>query len=130
MQIKHLDAAFSVCKLASVPEANFMHPYTFFAQTDDEISLVCQTQYVPAAATEVEHGWDAFKICGVLDFSMVGVIAKLSGLLAEKQIPVFVISTYNTDYVLVKHECAKDAAQALTDGGYQITRSMGAGRLG
>jgi hypothetical protein len=66
-----------------------------------------------------EDGWRAFRIVGTLDFSLVGVIAKISSLLSESGIPVFVVSTYNTDYVLVKKENEIKALAVFNQAGYR-----------
>jgi hypothetical protein len=109
-RLQGLKQDFSVCKIEDVSQADFTREYVFLAKTADEISLVCETAYVPAGAIAAEHGWKALKICGVLDFSMVGVIARISGILAEAGVSIFVVSTYNTDYILIK---AKDYERGL-----------------
>ena len=76
----------------------------FCGKTDEELSLVCLTKDVPAAAEPRDDGWKAFRIQGVLDFSLMGILSKLSGILAENHIGIFAVSTYNTDYILVKKE--------------------------
>ena len=62
--------------------------------------LVCMTEHVPDNVTERDDGWKAFRIEGVLDFSLIGILSKISALLAENEIGIFAISTYNTDYIL------------------------------
>ena len=68
---------------------------------------------------EKELGWRAFRIEGVLDFSLVGILAKLTGILAERKIPVFAVSTYNTDYLLIKKEKMPFVLQALRENEYE-----------
>ena len=121
MQIlKTLPYEFSVCQLDSTTSVNFGSEYCFFARTAEEISLVCPTTDVPSNAIEREDGWRAFRIQGVLDFSLVGVLAKLSALLAEKGIGIFAISTFNTDYILTKEENFSFALEILSQSGYQV----------
>jgi len=120
MTLKQLNKDFSVCKLISPEHVDLTAPFTFVSKTDDELSLVCETARVPPNAADVENGWKALKICGVLDFGLVGIIAKLSGLLAENNIPVFVISTFNTDYILLKNEHYNSAKQLLSVNGYDF----------
>ena len=90
------------------------------AKTDDEISLVIPSNLVPRGSATVEDGWRGFKIAGVLDFGLVGVIAKISGILSEAGISVFVVSTFNTDYIFVKAENFDKAAGVLVGGGFDI----------
>ena len=76
---------------------------------------------LPAAVLQCERGWRALKICGVLDFALVGILAKISSLLANAGISIFAVSTYNTDYILIKESHLQKAAAALRTNGYQIT---------
>ena len=82
--------------------------------------MVCITEDVPANVTERDDGWKAFRIQGVLDFSLIGILSKISGILAENNIGIFAISTFNTDYVLTKKEDYQKALTALNSAGYQI----------
>ena len=108
MKITALKQNFSVCKIRDVRDADFSREFAFLSKTDEEISLVCETEYVPNDAIAVEPGWRAFRIDGTLDFGLVGIVAKITEVLAQAGISVFVISTYNTDYVLLKsHEFVK-----------------------
>ena len=102
MQIKRLDYDFSVCKVADLSQVNWNSEFCFAGKSDEELSLVCLTSDAPANATDRSDGWRAFRIEGVLDFSLIGILARLSGLLAEHRIGLFAISTFNTDYILVK----------------------------
>lgn len=120
MDIERINGEFTVCKVKDLSKVNFDSGFVFVSKTDNEISVVCQTHEVPANATSQEDGWRAFRIVGTLDFSLVGVIAKISTLLSESRIPVFVVSTYNTDYVLVKQENQIKALGVLSQAGYRI----------
>src|SRR3989344_4882803 len=82
-------------------------------KTDDEISIVCPGNYVPDGV-RVEKDWRAFKVQGPLDFSLVGVLARLLAVLAEAGISVFTISTFDTDYILVKSEKLDQAVEVLS----------------
>ena len=77
-------------------------PFVFTGSTDQEKSLVCPADIIPENIIVRDDGWRAFRICGVLDFSLIGILSKLSGILAENGIALFAVSTYNTDYILVK----------------------------
>lgn len=81
---------------------------------------VCASDAVPQEVLACEPGWKAFRIEGVLDFSLIGVLSKLSGILAERKIGIFVVSTYNTDYIFTKTEQFECAAAALKDSGYSV----------
>lgn len=120
MKIKQLNKPFSVCKIPSLEHINLMNDFTFLAKTDDEISLVCETKHVPPSATDVENGWQAVKICGVLDFGLIGIIAEISSILADNKIPVFVVSTYNTDYILIKDQNYPAAVDLLRENEYEL----------
>ena len=114
MTIQALPDAFSVCKVAD---------YTLVdreAETDAERSLVCRTQDVPDNVTAQEDGWRAMRITGTLDFSLIGVLAGISAVLAENGIGIFVLSTYDTDYILTKQETYARALQLLAQAGYRI----------
>lgn len=120
MKLKMLKHEFSVCKVRDYSQVNLDSEYTFTGKTDEENSLVCITEQVPENVTERDDGWRAFRIQGVLDFSLIGILAGISKVLAERKIGLFVVSTYNTDYVMVKKENYKRALAALTDAGYEI----------
>ena len=75
---------------------------------------------MPANVTHREDGWKAFRIEGVLDFSLIGILSKISAILAENAIGIFVVSTYNTDYVFIKKENFPQAVSALGKAGYEI----------
>lgn len=126
MTLKLLEQAFTVCKVTSLAGVDFTQPYVFVAKTDDELSLVCESRAVPQNTTEVEAGFRGLKICGVLDFSLIGIIAKISAILAEHRISVFVVSTFNTDYILVKEESLATAISELDKAGYVLLLPEGA----
>ena len=120
MDIRQLSAQFSICKLPSMDGVDLASNFTFFAKTDDEISLVCETGRIPENATAVQRGFSGFTICGLLDFSLVGVIAGIADILAKARISIFVVSTYNTDYFLVPAAERDRTAALLRDAGYRI----------
>lgn len=104
MTLKTFDFDLTVCKVASVSDIDTAADFFFIGKTDEEISLVCKTVDTPVSTTERDDGWRAFRIEGVLDFSLIGILSKLSAILAENSIGIFAVSTYNTDYILVKKE--------------------------
>ena len=122
MEIKRIEYNFSVCKVADYSLVKLDSEYSFIGKTDEEKSLVCITEDVPSNVTEREDGWMAFRIQGVLDFSMIGILSEISGILAENKIGIFVISTFNTDYVLTKKENYQRALDVLERAGYKIAK--------
>lgn len=120
MTLELLGAELSVCKLRNTACIDLSHDLYFVGKTDEEVSLVCKTEHVPSDTIAREDGWRAFRIVGTLDFSLVGVLAPIATLLAEQQISIFAVSTYNTDYVLVRSEQVKEAAGVLRDKGYEV----------
>ena len=120
MNIEFLNIDFTVCKVNDLLKVNFDSDFIFVGKTDNELSVVCPTADLPTNTACREDGWRAFRIVGTLDFSLVGVIAKISSLLSESGIPVFVVSTYNTDYVLVKKENEIKALAVFNQAGYRI----------
>lgn len=120
MELKKIDYDFSVCKVKDYSQTDFDSEYCFTGKTDDEKSLVCLTGSVPNNATACEHGWKAFKIQGILDFSLIGILSKISTLLADNKIGIFAMSTYNTDYILVKQENYDKASELLVEAGYKF----------
>ena len=121
MEIKKINCDFSICKVKDYSLVDFGGEFVFAGKTDEENSLVCLTGAVPANVTEREDGWRAFRIQGVLDFSLIGILSAISGILAENKIGIFAISTFNTDYILVKAENLQRAADALSRAGYTVT---------
>ena len=121
MEIKKIAYDFSVCKVEDYSLINLDAEYCFVGKTDEEKSLVCLTCDVSGNVTDRDDGWKAFRIQGVLDFSLIGILSKISSLLAENEIGIFAISTFNTDYILTKKENYDKAIDVLNRSGYQIT---------
>ena len=119
MKIKIIDGSFSVLKLKSTDDIDLNKEYTFAAGTDEEISLVCKSENAPTNYIEREDVWRCFRIEGKLDFSLIGIIADISKILAENKIGIFVVSTYNTDYVLTKADNFDNAIALLKNNGYK-----------
>ena len=120
MELKVIDKEFSVCKVSDFSEIDTGQPYIFTGSTDEERSLVCPTELVPGNTIERNDGWRAFRIEGVLDFSLIGILSKISTCLAENGIGIFAISTFNTDYVLTKENDFSKAIEVLDLAGYTI----------
>ena len=120
MQIKRMDYDFSICKVEDFSLVDLNMKYCFIGKTDEEKSLVCVTRDVPINVIHREDGWKAFHIQGILDFSLIGVLHKICEILAEHNISIFVISTFNTDYVLTRSENYQKALDVLESAGYEI----------
>ena len=115
-----LKTDFSVCKVTDYAGIDIDQPFVSTGCTDEEKSLVCPVELVPGNTTSRDDGWKAFRICGVLDFSLIGILAGIAGALAAERIGIFAISTYNTDYILTKEENFARAIAALKEAGYRI----------
>ena len=120
MEIQKIDHDFSVCRVTDEfrlsPDAKFC----FTGRTDEENSLVCPTEFVPEHTLARDDGWKAFRIRGVLDFSLIGILARIASLLAENGISIFAVSTYNTDYILVKKENYEKALELLSQAEWSV----------
>ena len=120
MELKRLEYDLTVCKVEALTDIDMTTGFFFVGKTDDEISLVCKTEDTPIKTTERDDGWKGFRIQGILDFSLIGILSKLSGILAENNIGIFAVSTFNTDYILVKAENFERALSVLSAEGYTI----------
>lgn len=120
MRIKQIQQEFSVCKLNDISAIRWEDEFCFVGKTDEEVSLVCLTEHTPSETLEREDGWRAFRIEGILDFSLIGILSKITTILAEHEISVFAVSTYNTDYILTKSENYAKAMEVLKEAGYVI----------
>ncbi len=118
MEIKILEDEFSVLQYEKMPEN--LSQIHFTAVTDDEVSVLCKSNLKPENAINCEDGFRGMMISGNLDFSFVGIISRITTILADNEIPVFVVSTFNTDYIFVKNEYLSLAAQVLSLSGYEI----------
>lgn len=118
--LEPLKIPFSVCKVADYSGIDIDQPFVFTGRTDQEKSLVCPTDTVSDNTLVRDDGWRVFRICGELDFSLIGILAGISKILADNAIGIFAISTYNTDYILTKEENFDKALKVLADAGYQV----------
>jgi len=114
MKIEKIDEEFSICKVEDYSQIDLKSKYCFIGKTEEENSLVCPVEKVPGNITVRDDGWKAFRIQGVLDFSLVGVLSKITTILAENNIGIFAVSTYNTDYILTKKENFHKALELLS----------------
>ena len=118
--LETLRPRFSVCKVKDYSGVDLTKPFCFTGTTDEENSLVCPEALVPGNTIERDDGWKGFRIIGQLDFSLIGILARISKILAEGGIGIFAISTYNTDYILTKEENFEKAMKVLKKAGYEV----------
>ena len=113
----------AICRLnadAALPDWAFAETFSSMTRTADELSIVCPQANVPADV-KCEGDWRGLQIAGTLDFALIGILASLSVLLAEAGISIFVISTFDTDYLLVKADKLEKAISVLSAAGYKVT---------
>ena len=120
MRLQIIEGKFSVCKVENLRAVNFNVPWLFVGKTDAEISVVCLTADVPHATLAREDGWRALRVAEQMDFGLTGVLAGISTVLARAGISIFAVSTFDTDYILIKAENLGLAQSALEAGGYTI----------
>jgi hypothetical protein len=118
--LEPLKSRFSVCKVIDYSGLDLTQPFCFTGTTDEENSLVCPYSLVPDNTTERDDGWRGFRIVGKLDFSLIGMLACISEVLASNRISIFAVSTFNTDYIFTKEEQFEKALNVLKAAGYTI----------
>lgn len=122
MQLKILDNKLKVVKLKAneiVPEIVFKQKFYSITKTDDELSIVLDED-INIISNIVEYNWKAIKIVGTLDFALIGILSKISTILAQTEISIFAISTYNTDYILIKTDKLEKAVKVLEQNSYEF----------
>lgn len=120
MRIQIIDGNFAVCRLRTAERLNLDVDFLFFTKTDEEFSLICREEHVPYDCLACDKGWRAFRIEGQLEFEVVGLISRMTSILADHNIGLFAVSTYLTDYTLVKSENLKKALDTLKKAGYEV----------
>ena len=124
MRLQIIEGKFSVCKVENLRAVNFNVPWLFVGKTDVEISVVCLTADVPHATLAREDGWRALRVAEPMNFGLTGVLAGISTVLAQAGISIFAVSTFDTDYILVKAENLDLAVSALEARGYSVERPV------
>ncbi|MBA6379925.1 MULTISPECIES: ACT domain-containing protein [unclassified Colwellia] len=122
LTLKLLEETFAIHSLASdieIPKAVFDAPIFFIAKTYEETSIVLP-QSIHIVSDEIEKDWQALEVVGPLDFTLTGILSKISTILAKEKISIFAISTFDTDYILVKSNNVSLATTALISNDYQI----------
>ena len=118
--LKIIDEEFCVCQVADYEKVDLTAPYVFIGSTEEEKSLVCPIRSVPENAVAREEGWRALRFEGTLAFSLIGILAHISKVLADGKIGIFAISTFNTDYILTRSESFERAVGLLRAAGYSV----------
>ncbi|MGE5254884.1 MAG: ACT domain-containing protein [Planctomycetaceae bacterium] len=130
-----LPETYAVCRLekkAPIPKWGIKGGLSSITRTEEELSVVCLEKQIPRAVKK-EGGWRVLKVEGPLDFSLTGLLASLTAPLAREGISLFALSTYDTDYLLVKEGKLEKAIQGLREEGYEVEegyRGQGAGGRG
>ncbi|MBU3169930.1 ACT domain-containing protein [Clostridium estertheticum] len=122
LTMKLLNEKFSVCRLnknEQIPEWVKNSSFYSISKTSDELSIVCSQDIIPSNI-KCEKDWRILKVEGPLDFSLIGIISSISTILALKRISIFAVSTYDTDYILVKNKDIDNAILALSNERYEI----------
>ena len=120
MTLEILEDEFCVCQVADYGTVDISAPYVFIGSTEEERSLVCPIRSVPENTLAREDGWRAFRFEGILEFSLLGILAHISKVLADGGVGIFAISTFKTDYILTRSECFERAVGLLRSAGYSI----------
>jgi hypothetical protein len=123
-----LDGSYTVHRLApdvGIPKPVFAAPFFAITGSGDELSIVVPAE-VEVKSDKSEPGWACLRVAGTLDFALVGILAEISTTLAKAGLSIFAISTFDTDYILVKTENLKAAREALTAAGHKVTKARAA----
>lgn len=121
--VAFLPEPLAICRLvadAPIPAWAYSGPFHVVTRTHEELSIVCDEQAVPPGMT-CERGWRALKVAGPLDFAQIGVLASLLVPLASAEVSVFAISTFDTDYLLVRDNNVNRAVSALRAAGHDVS---------
>ena len=124
--LKILKEEFAIHRLGAeepIPKAVLDSKFFWVGKTDEELSIVCESKTLPDKG-EVNKGWSCIKVVAQLDLELTGIIAGLSSALAKAAISIFALSTFDTDYILVKSEQIEKAAQVLKNSGYDIEKAI------
>jgi hypothetical protein len=122
VQLRTLPDSYAIVRLepgSELPEWVDKGPFRSVTRTEHEVSVVCRDHDVPDGES-VDRGWTVLEVKGPLDFSLTGVIASLVAPLAQAEVPIFLISTFETDYVLVRSSDLARAADALEGAGHEF----------
>lgn len=120
MNLEELPGKFSILKLdprESIPAWATQGAFFSIGKTNEELSIVCATSSVPENVVNKSADWKCLKVEGLLDFAQTGILSSIAGPLAKAKISIFAVSTFNTDYILVKNDSLEKAKAALKKSG-------------
>lgn len=118
MILQELNQVFSICKLeGTLDTAMLQNKFCFISTTDNEVSLICPTQFIPTNVLAVENGWSCFRIAEDAAFEKYGMIAFLTDIIAAEKTGVLVVATFDTDYLFVKNAKIEKVKKALIENG-------------
>ena len=125
MTLELLPTPLAVCRLSANAELPTWVSGDFrsITRTPDELSIVCDAKEVPQEV-QAERGWRGLRVTGTLEFHLTGILASLASPLAEAGISIFVLSTFDTDYLLVKADALESAVQTLEAEGHEILQEV------
>lgn len=124
LKLKVLKGEFTIHRFpakSKIPSSVYESDFFTVSKTDDEVSIVCDSS-ITLQSEKSETGWSCFKVLGPLDFSLTGILAEIASSLAESNISIFAISTYDTDYILVDSKKVELAKGSLVASGYLIKK--------
>lgn len=115
MNLRKLSGDFSIARYApDTPLPPLLaRDFCSISRTRNEVTIVCETEFLPAGMQKKEDGWVCLEVDGVLDFNMTGILNAITGPLAGAEISIFAVSTFDTDYILLKKTFLKAALQVL-----------------
>lgn len=120
MILKIIEQEFVICKVETLDEINVHDEYCFISKTDEEISLICTTRYTPSRLLDIQRGYRGFRIDQQLDFNSIGIVARITSLLALNEISIVSVGTFNTDYFFIKNAKLGKALDILRANNYDI----------
>lgn len=126
LKLAVLDGEYAIHRLSpeqEIPASVLKSDFFSITKTDEELSIVCDAE-IPVSSEKSEKGWSCIKVSGPLDFALTGILAKISNILAEAGISIFALSTYDTDYILVKSKKLDIAERALKEAGYIFEKRL------
>ncbi len=117
-----LEERLAVCRLEhDAPVPGWARgDFVSITRTPEELSVVCAETALPADAAQAELGWRALQVAGPLNFELTGILSSISEPLADAEISLFALSTYDTDYVLVREADLERAIEALEGAGHSV----------
>ena len=124
LKLEVVEGSYAVCRLGAadpLPDWAGSKPFASVTRTDAELSVVCDEGAVPSGI-RAERGWRCLRVVGPLGFGMTGILASLAGPLASSGVSIFVVSTYDTDYLMVQERDLDRALDALARAGHAVAR--------